>query len=45
LEGEEGHIGLNSNLTEALPHITRQSTTRQLWIDQICKYCTSWHNL
>lgn len=34
---EEGeHIALTANLTEALPHISRHSSTKRLWIDQLC---------
>ncbi|KAF2855515.1 HET-domain-containing protein [Plenodomus tracheiphilus IPT5] len=29
-------IGLTANLAEALPHITKHSTTQRLWIDQLC---------
>jgi hypothetical protein len=36
VQGEAGHIGLTANLTEALPHMTRQSHTKRLWIDQLC---------
>jgi hypothetical protein len=31
-----GQIGLTANLTEALPHMIRQSHTKRLWIDQLC---------
>lgn len=31
-----GHIALTANLTEALPRLTSYSTTKLLWIDQLC---------
>jgi hypothetical protein len=31
-----GQIGLTANLTEALPHMTSESHTKRLWIDQLC---------
>ena len=31
-----GQIALTANLSEALPHISRHSTTKRLWIDQLC---------
>ncbi|KAL1599011.1 hypothetical protein SLS60_008157 [Paraconiothyrium brasiliense] len=36
LSGCAGSIGLTQNLTQALPHLSRHSTTKHLWIDQIC---------
>ena len=33
---ELGHIALTANLTEALPHISQHSSTKRLWIDQLC---------
>lgn len=36
LQNGGGHIALTANLTEALPHVSRHSSTRRLWIDQIC---------
>ena len=36
IQGGVGHIALTANLTEALPHISRHSSTKCLWIDQLC---------
>ncbi|KAF9735777.1 hypothetical protein PMIN06_002143 [Paraphaeosphaeria minitans] len=33
---EPGAIGLTQNLSQAIPHIARNSQTRYLWIDQLC---------
>lgn len=31
-----GHITLTANLSEPLPHVSEQSSTGRLWIDQLC---------
>ncbi|KAF2627803.1 heterokaryon incompatibility protein [Macroventuria anomochaeta] len=36
IHGTAGHIALTANLTRGLPHISQQSATRRLWIDQLC---------
>lgn len=35
-EDESGTIGLTENLNQALPFLCNHSTTKHLWIDQIC---------
>lgn len=36
LQDGEGVVALKANLTEALPHLSRNSSTKHLWIDQLC---------
>jgi hypothetical protein len=36
IHDDKGQIGLTANLTQALPHMTEQSRTKRLWIDQLC---------
>ncbi|OAL55801.1 heterokaryon incompatibility protein [Pyrenochaeta sp. DS3sAY3a] len=36
IQGQNTHIGLTANLTEALPHLAKHSKTKRLWIDQLC---------
>lgn len=36
LHGHPGLIGLTASLTEALPHVTKHSKTKRLWVDQLC---------
>ncbi|KAH7399368.1 heterokaryon incompatibility protein-domain-containing protein [Pyrenochaeta sp. MPI-SDFR-AT-0127] len=36
IQNGAGNIALTANLTEALPHLTRHSKTKRVWIDQLC---------
>lgn len=36
IDNEASLFGLTANLAQALPHITKHSITKRLWIDQLC---------